>query len=170
MANEAKTPRKAKTVSEGRRVSYSKEAAEEICNWIAKGRPWSEISGGHEQPDHAALHRWSRAYPRFAEKLRWAREVAADDCADRALAVAEASTPATVTVDRLKISMLQWYATRQTARGGGRSEPVRDKEARGAEAADLDIHIREFVPVTREDGTVFTREIRPDGSVIDGEA
>jgi hypothetical protein len=31
------------------------------------------------------------------------------------------------------------------------------------------VRIREFVPVTREDGSVFTREIRPDGSVVDAE-
>ena len=67
--------------------------------------------------------------------------------------------------DRLKISMLQWYATRQTARGGGRSEPVRDKEARGAEAADLDI-TRVFAQVRPEDKSAKVAQLQHEGKKV----
>ena len=147
-----------------RRVPFTEALGRKICERIAAGEPWRVEYERHGTPPYDALHAWPAEHPEFALALARARDVAADACADRALAVAEACTAATVTVDRLKVSMLQWYATRRSPqRPAARPDP-KDRDQ------PYDVRIRDFVPVARDDGSVFTREVRPDGSFIDGEA
>ena len=88
-------------------------------------------------------------------------EGTADSWAEEALAVAKAATASTLQVDKLKVTTLLWRAAREAPqRSGGR----KDDDGGSSEAQ---VRIRDFVPVSREGGARFTREIRPDGSFVD---
>jgi len=87
--------------------------------------------------------------------------MAADNCAERALEVADGATAATVQADRLRVSTLLWHAARGAPHRYGAKAEGREEERR------IIIEVRDFVPVTRPDGTVIAREILPDGSFVD---
>lgn len=160
-------PRKGRAPAKKRKpVRFSAKVAEEICIRIAAGETWSAMCGKGSMPSHAALYKWRDQKPEFRADLERARDIAADSRADRALEVAEGATSATVQADRLRVSTLLWHAARGAPhRYGSRAEAPAGKAPR----ASFSVRIREFVPVTREDGTVFTREIRPDGSFVDAD-
>jgi hypothetical protein len=129
---------------------------------------WYRICNTGGLPSYDSLYRWLRRYPDFAEAYAQAREMAADLRADRALAVAEDSTPATVTADRLRVSALQWRAAKGAPRRYGPKAGEEDVVDEGGPRR-LIIEVRRFERAVRPDGTAFTREILPDGSFDDGD-
>lgn len=147
-------------------VRFTQELAEQICTRVAAGEALSTICDEEGMPARTTLYRWSDQRPGFHEAFARACAIAADTRADEALEVARRTTPATVQADRLRVSTLIWHASRGLQRR--RCSPPEMQE-RKAERTVGPVRIREFVPVTREDGSVYTREIRPDGSVVDAE-
>ena len=75
---------------------YTPKLADEICERIANGEIWFRICSTGRLPSYRALYQWIKRYPEFAEAYAQAREVAAHARFDKALVVAEDSTPATV--------------------------------------------------------------------------
>lgn len=89
---------------------YTPKLAEEICERIAAGEIWWRICCTGRMPSYRALYQWEKRYPEFAEALAQAREIAAHARFDKALVVAEDSTPATVQSDRLHVGTLLRHA------------------------------------------------------------
>jgi hypothetical protein len=145
---------------------YSKKLTRQICRRIAEGESWFQICNTDGLPSYNTLYRWKAKHPDFAAEYAQAREMAADLRADKVLAVAEASTAATVSADRLHVGALQWHA--------GRSAPKRWGAKAGEEAGEtaaqrVIIEVRHFEVAYREDGSAYTREILPDGEGPNGE-
>jgi hypothetical protein len=138
-------------------IRYTQKVAREICERIAEGQVWFRICNTGKLPSYGTLFRWLQRYPDFAEAYEQAREIAAEQRADKALVVAEGATPATVTCDRLHVSTLQWHATRAGGQGryGGWGKEGKDKLG----PARLIIEVRQFERVVRDDGTVYVREL-----------
>lgn len=137
-------------------VRYSKVVCERICRRIAEGEMWSKMANDADMPAYATLYDWLRKHPDFREDYEMAREMAADRRAEKALEVAEATTPSTVSADRLKVSALQWYAAKGNPRRYGRK--AEDKPA----TTRVIIEIREFEKYVGEDGKTYVREVLPE--------
>jgi hypothetical protein len=144
-------------------VRYSQKITNEICERIANGEAWFRIANTGRMPSYTTLYAWQRKHPEFAEALAQAREMAADLRADKALAVAEAATAATVQADRLHVGALQWRAAKAAPRRYGTRSDVHD-DAEHAQTQRLIIEVRRFEKVTRPDGSVYVREVRPAAS------
>jgi hypothetical protein len=63
-------------------------------------------------PKYGTVLRWARVLPEFADAYAEARRLAADYLFDEAREVAQASTPGTVWVDRLRFDVIRWQAAR----------------------------------------------------------
>ncbi|WP_165844056.1 hypothetical protein [Phenylobacterium kunshanense] len=149
-----------------RRVGFTPELGETICARIAAGETWSRICGTRGMPSYAALYQWRDQHPDFGAALARAKDMAADARADEALDVAKGATAGTVQADKLRVSTLMWHAARAAPhRYGSKVEAVVGKTGVSA----ISVRIRAFTPVMREDGSVFAREILPDGSFLDHE-
>ncbi|RAK52587.1 hypothetical protein [Phenylobacterium deserti] len=152
------TPRSKRPNKRGEvvQVRYSREVAERICDRMSKGDVWFKICNTDGMPAYATLYQWLRKYPDFAEAYAQAKEVAGELRADQALMVAEACTPATVTADRLKVSTLQWMASKHApARFGSRGAKADPEEV------VITIKPRQFERAVRADGTIYVRDVTP---------
>lgn len=133
---------------------YSRALGAEICRRLAQGDSWSLISREQDFPAYATLYAWRRQHPDFAEMLAEAREMAADRLADKALAVAEETTAATVQADRLKVGTLMKHAALGAPhRWGAKAEAAEPPQKK------LALYVRRFERVALEDGTVVVREV-----------
>lgn len=158
-----KGPRKKTPDRKGRvtYIRYGKAVARRICERLAKGEPWFSICNTDDLPCYASLYAWSERYPEFAEAVARARQQGADYCADKALAVAEASTKETVQQDRLLVSTLMRRAAVIAPRawGGKAEKPAKEKP----EPIEVVFRVRHFEKVVGPDGKAFVREIKPEG-------
>lgn len=156
---ESEKPRQAPTV--GRRRAkyrvYSETLAQKIIVRLGQGEKWKRIAGTDGFPCYATLYNWKVRHPEFAERVAQAQEMAADWNADRALEVAEAATKDSVQQDRLLVATLMKHAALTAPRRWGGKGKLAEPELRVA------VRVRDFVPFTRPDGRVVTRDIFPDG-------
>ncbi|MFI4965807.1 MAG: hypothetical protein ACHP9T_10605 [Caulobacterales bacterium] len=150
-----KTVRADGTVSH---VRYSRAVAQEICERLAAGEVWFKICNTGRLPSYTTLYDWRRRHAEFAEAYAQAKEMAADLRADKALVVAEESTPATVQSDRLRVGALQWRAAKGAPRQYGSRAGEPDEVDEGLPRR-LVIEVKHFEKVTRADGTTYVREI-----------
>jgi transposase-like protein len=143
---------------------YTRQVAEAICERLARGESLRSICKTKGMPSPSTIYDWRDTRPEFARSFARARELAAEACAEEAVEIAKAATPATLQTDKLRVSTLLWRAGRAGGqRPGGGAEP-------GAGAPrKVIVEVRDFTPTTRDDGAVVTREILPDGSFVDGE-
>lgn len=147
---------------EGKRKSpvlYTPEVAEEICRRLAAGERWHAIAGKDGLPTHTAPYKWRKDRPEFREAFDLARRVGADGRADQVLDVAEAATPATVSVARAHIGALKWHVDRET------KLYAEEKDLGGS--CRIVVEVRRFERVVGEDGTAFVRETLPSGETVD---
>jgi hypothetical protein len=144
------------------RARYGPRLARDICERLARGEIWSQIAGTGRLPSYWMLYRWQREHPEFAVAVREARRLAAEARFERALEVAEASTPATVQSDKLRVATLLHHAERLDpdrfgkASGRGEAEPVRTIVIRRFERA-LDDQGRPYVRVIES-----AQDVEPD--------
>lgn len=143
-------------------TAYSQDVADAICARVAAGETLAEVCGTTGAPSYAALCEWRLRHPAFDEALERAREIAADLWAERALKVAEDSTSATATVDRLKVSTLIWRAERAAPERYGGKTQVRKEPRR------VILEVRKFELAKRPDGQTYLREIMPERGEDDG--
>ena len=150
----------------GPNKKYSRKLTNRICERLRAGEMWSRIAGQGDMPSLSTFYFWLRTRPAFAEEVNRAREEAADRMADEVLEIARNVTPESAGADRAKMFGLQWRA--------GKAAPHRYGAKAGEQEGSkgdriIVVRVREFVPVARPDGTLFTREIFPDGSCHDYE-
>jgi transposase-like protein len=135
-------------------LRYSRALGAAICQRLAQGETWSLISREEDLPAYTTLYAWRRRHPEFAEMLAEAREMAADRHADKALAVAEETTAATVQADRLKVGTLMKHAAVGAPhRWGAKAEAAEPPQKKPA------LYVRRFERVVLEDGAVAVREV-----------
>ncbi|WP_430425557.1 hypothetical protein [Phenylobacterium sp.] len=146
---------------------YGVELGRRLCDRIANGEAWRSFCNTDGMPSYATLYSWRDKHPEFAQRLARARDIAADNRAEKALEVAERATSATATADRLHVNTLLWHASHGAPhRYGARAGAAAAATAK-AEPRRVIIEVRRFVPFERPDGKLVTREILPDGSTID---
>ena len=138
--------------------TYSEKLAQKIIVRLGQGEKWKQIAGTDGLPCYGTLYNWRKQHAEFAEQLDEALAMAADWNADRALEVAEAATKDSVQQDRLLVATLMKHAALTAPRRWGGKGKVAEPEQRVA------VRVRDFVPFTRPDGRVVTREIFPDGT------
>lgn len=149
-AGKLRPRRKGKVV----RARYGPGVAQEICERLAKGEIWAQIAGAGRMPSYGVLYQWQRKHPEFAAALEEARHIAAEARFERALAVAEASTPATVQSDKLRVATLLHHAERLDPRRFGKPDARREDETRVRT-----IVIRRFERAIDDDGRPYVRVI-----------
>jgi len=150
----AKAEVAARTIGRKPTVKFSMKLLKTICERLAQGETWSAISRTEGMPCHTTLYQWRATKPGVAEALAAAREQAADAAADELLTLARKTTAANASANRVKIGALQWQASKAAPhRYGARAE------AADASTMRIDVRVRRFQKVTREDGTMFLREI-----------
>lgn len=166
----AQTPPRTKPLNEDGSVTnarYGEALWRRLCERIANGEIWRRFCNTDGMPSYSTLYDWRDKHPEFAAALKRARDIAADNRAEKALEVAEEATAATVSADRLHVNTLLWHASHGAPhRYGAKAGAAAVKPAK-SEPRRIVIEIRKFVPVRTPDGKLITREILPDGSTID---
>ena len=101
----------------GRPSSFSPDAANEICERLAKGESLRAICGDQEGgwlPSETTVRRWLAGAEDWNEEFRrqyaYARDVQADTKFDQAWDIAEKATAENVQVARLQIDTIKWQA------------------------------------------------------------
>ena len=150
----AKAGGEARTIGRKPTVKFSMKLIKEICDRLAQGETWSAMACTEGMPSQAVLYQWRAKKPGVAEALAAAREHAADAAADELLALARETTAANASANRVKIGALQWQAAKAAPhRYGARAEAADSALMR------VEVRVRRFQKITREDGTMFLREI-----------
>lgn len=134
-------------------VRYSPDIGREICDRLANGERWSKICNTGRLPSYATFYDWLRRYPELAEYRAQACEMAADLFADQVLEVAEATTSATASADRVRIGALQWKAAKAAPHIYGRKAEDR------VPIRKIIVEVRKFEKAIGPDGKTYLREI-----------
>lgn len=107
----------AKAKATGRPSSFSPEAANEICERLARGESLRAICSDTESgwlPSETTVRRWLAGTEEWNEEFRrqyaYARDVQADTKFDQAWEIAQTATPDNVQVARLQIDTIKWQA------------------------------------------------------------
>jgi hypothetical protein len=142
-----------------RPVGYSHRLANQILDLMAEGERLSGIGRRPKFPCRQTIYEWAKRDPEFGEAFAVAQLLGVDARADKVLDIAEAATKETLAVDRLHVGSLKWHVARDDKAKG-------DEPDRGA-GRFLDIRIRQFERVVRDDGSAYVREVLPSGEVLD---
>ncbi|MDZ4372311.1 MAG: hypothetical protein U1C74_12910 [Phenylobacterium sp.] len=141
----------------GRQVRFSREIAETICQRLAQGERWSDMSRESGMPGYVTFYAWLDTKPAFAAQVAAARRMAADFCLDQALRVAESSTKDTATADRLRVDTL---LKRAAQAAGARDDRLGDP-AIDTRRVEVVFYARHFERYTDADGRQAVRELVP---------
>lgn len=97
-----------------KRVSYSDEVADKICERIAAGRSIAEICRDDGMPDRSNVLRWMERHEDFAAKCARARELQADAVHDQMIEIEDGVLNGSISPDvaRVVISSKQWRAAK----------------------------------------------------------
>ena len=94
----------------GRPTQYSIEWAERFCDLIAEGRSVAVICAGPDMPSQQSVYTWLKQDEDFLE--RYAREAQADKYFQEIIEIADAATPETVNVARLRVDSRKFTVAR----------------------------------------------------------
>ncbi|WP_337187007.1 hypothetical protein [Phenylobacterium sp.] len=142
----------------GRPVRFSRLLAEAICERLAQGERWSEMSKEDGMPGYVTFYTWLEKKPGFAAQVAAARRMAADYCVDQALKVAEAATKDTASADRLRVDTLLKRATQVATEGRDDRAAAAQPDTRRVEVV---FYARHFERYTDADGRQAVREVVP---------
>ena len=96
----------------GRPTKYSHEWAERFCARIAEGQSVAEICERGDQPSQQSVYSWLREDEDFLERYARAREAQADKYFQEIIEIADAATPETVNVARLRVDSRKFTVAR----------------------------------------------------------
>lgn len=103
----------------GRPSSYNIKAAVELCRRLGEGEALHAICRDPALPSQSAFYLWLHRYPEFAEMYAVAREIQAFRLFDEVREIADAATPETLQIAKLRIGAIQWQAARLGPKGQG---------------------------------------------------
>ena len=117
---------------------FTQEIADEICDRIAKGESLRSICSDEEAgwlPSARTVHRWANDNETFRQQYTRAMDERAEAKFEEAMEVANAATPETVAVARLKVDTIKWMAGKLAPKkygdkiahvgGGDGDEPIK---------------------------------------------
>jgi hypothetical protein len=96
----------------GRRTKYSSEWAERFCELLAQGQSVRQICSQPGQPDKSQVYRWLDENGDFRDQYTRAREAQADKYFQEIIEIADAATPETVNVARLRVDSRKFTVAR----------------------------------------------------------
>ncbi|ODT64044.1 MAG: hypothetical protein ABS77_01815 [Phenylobacterium sp. SCN 69-14] len=96
----------------GRPSRYSAKVGAELCRRIGEGEALHIICRDPAMPSQSGFYLWLHRYPEFAEMYAVAREIQAFRLFDEVREIAEAATPETLQIAKLRIAAIQWQAAR----------------------------------------------------------
>jgi hypothetical protein len=106
-------------MSAGRPSMYSDELAERICDSMVEGADLVTVCKAEDMPARSTVYRWMDERPEFKTRIARAREGLADFYDHKIGMIAEACKAETANADRVKISALQWRASKVAPRTYG---------------------------------------------------
>lgn len=110
----------------GRPSGYSVTVGVELCRRIGEGEALHAICRAPGMPSQSGFYLWLHRYPEFAEMYAVAREIQAFRLFDEVREIADAATPETLQIAKLRIAAIQWQASRLGPKGPG--EKARETE------------------------------------------
>ena len=96
----------------GRPTKYSDVWAEAFCREISQGHSVAEICERRDQPSQQSVYTWLREDEDFLERYARAREAQADKYFQEIVEIADAATPETVNVARLRVDSRKFTVAR----------------------------------------------------------
>lgn len=152
-------------------VTYSDELADRLCTEIASGRSVKDICD-HESwaPSEKSIYLWIRLYPdTFGRNYALAKQAQQDAELEHIIAIADASTPETVQVDRLRIDTRKWamarlaprkYGDRLAVGGSTDMPPIQTESKTVLDLSDLSMEELDVLEkVMRRAGALLPQEI-----------
>lgn len=124
----------------GRPCRYTPEIAAELCRRLGEGEALRRLCGEPAMPSRATVQLWQARHAEFACMMRQALEVRVQGLFDEIREIADAATPETLQVDRMRISARQWLAARIAPNVLG----ARAGEGGKAAPAVFDVEVVEF--------------------------
>lgn len=118
----------------GRRCAYSLKTAVELCRRIGEGEALHRICREQGMPSQGAVYLWLKKFPEFEAMYVQAREIQAFRLFDEVREIAEAATPETLQLAKLRISVIQWQAGKLSLKGVG--EKAERETRRGREQGE----------------------------------
>ena len=112
-------------------LRYSLSRAADFCGRVAAGAAMSEACGQAGMPSLATVQWWVQRRPEFAAMLAAALDAQSRRLADEVTAIADAASPETLQISRMRIAARQWLAARlarQTPEVPGRAAPASEAE------------------------------------------
>jgi hypothetical protein len=100
----------------GRPTKYSDALADRICAAMVNGQDLMSICSSPGFPDRTTVYRWAWANPGFATRLEQARDALADHAAYEIGQIAANCTAETAAADRVRLTALQWRASKLSPR------------------------------------------------------
>ena len=96
----------------GRPSSYSDKVADQICERLIEGESLVQICADGNMPSRVTVYRWMEANPGFETKCARAREGQADYMDHLIWITSRDCTPESANADRVRLSGLQWRASK----------------------------------------------------------
>jgi hypothetical protein len=84
-----------------------------ICSFTVRGNSLERISRRNGMPSIDSMVEWQRRHPEFARLMDIARKARADLRAEQVVDIADAATPATERVARLRVDARKWDASKE---------------------------------------------------------
>lgn len=123
----------------GRPCGYSIKAAVELCRRLGEGEALHVICRDPAMPSQSTFYLWLHRYPEFAEMYAVAREIQAFRLFDEVREVADAATPDTLQIAKLRIAALQWQASRLGPKTLGEREAGGSREDEGPRPFEIEV-------------------------------
>jgi hypothetical protein len=120
---------------------YNDEIADRLCEEIASGRSVLELTTTEDwAPHEATVYRWLFRYEEFCKKYARAKAAQQDADLEKIIQIADAATPESVNVDKLRIDTRKWSMARLAPNKYGDTQrvvgPGADGEHKHKVAAD----------------------------------
>lgn len=96
----------------GRPSKISEKLTDEICDRISEGESLRDICAGKAMPNKSTVLRWMHVDDDFATKYARARELQADTIFEQMQDVADDGNPEDVQRAKLRVSTMQWRASK----------------------------------------------------------
>jgi len=90
------------------RSTFTQETADEICEWISKGKSLRSYCGQEGKPDQTTVLRWCGDNEEFRKQYAQAREAQADHYADEIVEIADSDDAPDKA--RVRIDARKWVA------------------------------------------------------------
>ncbi len=119
--------------------SYCEDAARAVYDRLCAGENLTSICNDPTMPCMSTVFYWRRAFPDFAETMRTAREIQAEQFCEMSWELAQAASPETAYLTHVRLTHIRWMAGVMAPKAY-RIKPVEPEAPREV----LDLLIRRF--------------------------